>query len=191
MSTSDLPAASSSAPRRPPPGRWRGRSAWAGPYGSEPGPRPPLARVAALGYAAITLTLLKLGIQALVPRWGDGDGRSIAFLLPIALYSGGLAYGAERLRSRSVRRPASPWVCVPLLLHAACGLLGASAFVMGAFSFDSRAFRDFALPAALLGMLLGWLPLLSPILFARRGGVLFLVGLAGPVVLLVVITLTV
>lgn len=197
MSTSDVPAAPPIAPLRAPPGRWRTRDAWAGPYGSEPGPRPPLARVAAVGYAAIAVTLLGLGLVALVRGWGKGEWGSIPFLLLLALYSGGLAYGADRLQSKSPKLPASPWVCAPLLLHAACGLLGVSVvlldvrtFLTGAVSLRSRPYEDFAQGASLLGLLFGWLPAFSPFLLARRGGVLLLAAFAGPIALLAAITLS-
>ena len=190
MPTSDAPAAPQILSPRPPPGRWRDRSAWDGPYGCEPGPRPPLARVAAAGYAAITLILLKLGIHALISGWGEGGGAAALFLVPIILYSSALAYAADRLRSRTPAHIASAWVCAPLLLHAACGLLGAVAFVMGAFSLRSRPFSDIAQSAALLGMLLGWAPALLPYFFTRRGGALLLAAVSGPVAVILVMALS-
>jgi hypothetical protein len=161
MPTSRALDSSALEPRRAPPGRWRTRNAWAGPHESEAGPRPRRA-----GGAARVVGLLAL--LALVEGWGRGGVGGAAFLLLLAVYSGGLARASGRLKSRSARATASPWVCVPLLLHAACGLLGASALVMAAFSMRSPAFDGIALPAALLGVLFGWCPAIVP--FVRAPG---------------------
>ena len=184
MPTSRALDSSALEPRRAPPGRWRTRNAWAGPHESEAGPRPPLARVAALAYAVVALSLVKLALLALVEGWGRGGVGGAAFLLLLAVYSGGLARASGRLKSRSARATASPWVCVPLLLRAACGLLGASALVMAAFSMRSPAFDGIALPAALLGVLFGWCPAIVPFVRARGGLAVLLISLAGPIVLI-------
>lgn len=189
MSTHTLPSTGTGGRPPVPLGRWRSRSAWAGPYGSEPGPRPPLARTAAVLYGTIAVVLLGLGLVGLVVAWGNGGARGIAPLLPIVLYSGWLAYGAERIQSRSVEQAAPAWVCAPVLLHAACGLLGASTMLWGS-SPQARHYGNLAQDAAMFGMFFGWIPALVPFCFARRAGALLLAAFSGPIALLLVIALS-
>lgn len=148
-----------------------------------------MALVAAGSYAAIAVGMLGLGGVATIAGWGQGGWRSLVFLVPIALYGGALAYGAARLRSKSPNRVASPWVCVPLLCHAAAGHVGASALILGALGVGSRSFNYFAPGASMLGMLLGWFPVLSPFFWARRAEVLLLAGLSGPIFLILLFSL--
>ena len=177
-------------PRKPPTAdripRWRPRGgAWDAPYGLALGPRPPLARLAAWIYAVAGFVLLSGGVVSTVLDWRKEGLEPLEFSLPISLYCAALAYGAVRLRSRSASIAASPWICAPLLLHGLSGLLGATLPLSYAVGVESRWFNERASDAAMLGMLLGWLPVLSPFVFARQAGILLMAALSGPVALIV------
>ena len=102
------------------------------------------------------------------------------FSLVIALYCAPLAYGTQRLRSRSHSTPASPAICAPLLVHALAGFLGTYALFVSELEARRGSFADFSLFVAFLGLLLGWIPALSPLLFARRAGFLVAAAVVGP-----------
>ena len=130
---------------------------------------------------------LCLGIASAVLGGGGNWWPSLGFFMPVSLYCAALSSGASRLRSRSSRVAASPWICASLLLHALSGWLGGAAFLLGALGAGSRSLGDPALDAAMFGMLFGFLPALPPFVCARRGGSLLLAAFLGPIVLFLAI----
>ena len=165
------PAAGASPSRRFPRGGWDG--------GSDPvdAPRPRLALVCAAAYGTVGLANLANGVLKSLEAGHFGP---LWFSLWIALYCAPLAYGTLRLRSRSQSTPASPAICAPILLHALAGFLGTCALFVGELEARRGSFSEFSLFVAFLGLLLGWVPALSPLLFARRAGFLVLAAVAGP-----------
>jgi hypothetical protein len=166
------------------PGR---RDGWDGRRGQTLGPRPPLALAAAWLYALVGLVLAAFGVVGTVRDWQRSGWDALGFSLPIALYCAGLAAGAAGLRSRSPDASVSRWVCVPVVLHGLSGALGASLPIADWLGAYSLGFKEVASDTAMLGMLLGWLPALSPFCFARRGGGLLLAAFSGPIALVVAV----
>ena len=138
-------------------------------------------------YALVGLLLAAFGVIDTAMDWRRGGWEPLGFCGPIAIYCAALAYGSVRLRSRSMGVPASAWVCAPLLLHGASGLLGALVPVLYAIGMEPRSFKEPLTDAAMFGVLLGCLPAMFPFLCARRGGFLLGAAVAGPLVLLVAI----
>jgi hypothetical protein len=145
--------------RAPVPRRDGTRIRWEGP----PGPRPPVARVLTVSYACVGALVAVAGIlHGVDSLW------AVAFFVGFTAYCGSLAWGASRLRLRSVRSRGSVWICLPLLAHAAAGAAGAVALIGGGFEMRT-AIGDYGGAAAMYAVLLGWVPALVP-----AAGTLFL-----------------